>query len=89
MSIADLLRQPERTWLTVSEVARLLELDPSTVRDTIEGGRLPGERPTGVGGSWRIPIDGLELHLRANGYSAERRRRLRQTWERWLAAQDA
>jgi excisionase family DNA binding protein len=88
MSLADLLGEGRRSWLSVPEVSRLLELDPSTVREVIKAGKMPGVQPTGERGPWRIPIDQLERHLRANGYQPDHIRQLRATWQGWLAAQE-
>ena len=77
---------PTRRWLSVSQVARLLELDPSTVRDAIKDGALPAQQPTGEGGSWRIPTSRFEAYLSARGYSHEQIRELRTTWTAWLEA---
>jgi len=75
-----------RSWLSVPQVARLLELDPSTVRDAIKDGQLPATQPTGEGGSWRIRIDQFEAYLLAHHYTHDHIRELRTTWQAWLDA---
>lgn len=45
-----------RTVITVTEAARLLELDERTVRRGLENGDLPGVR---VGRRWVIPVERL------------------------------
>ena len=44
--------------LTVAEVAKILRLNPVTVRRLLSTGQLVGMK---IGGSWRIPRSELEL----------------------------
>lgn len=52
---------PNRAWLSVEELARLLGRHPDTVRDDLRAGRLPGVK---VGRSWRTPVADLEAFLK-------------------------
>lgn len=44
----------DRLFLTVTEVAALMRVDPRTVRRAIEAGQIPATR---VGQIWRIPVE--------------------------------
>jgi excisionase family DNA binding protein len=75
---------PERDYLTVTEVARLLRIAPITVRSSIQKGHLQAEQPAGPGGFFRVPVAPFEEYLARQGYSPVRRAALRETWLPWL-----
>jgi excisionase family DNA binding protein len=77
---------PSGRWLTVGQVARLLEVDARTLRARIEAGTFPAEQPLGPASAYRIPTDRLEAHLYAAGCAHSYVRELRATWTAWLAA---
>jgi excisionase family DNA binding protein len=81
--------RPRRSWLTVSEVARILELDEHIIRRAIARGAFPAEQPTGQGGLYRIRPARLEAHLYATGHAHEQIREWMATASAWLAASDA
>jgi len=74
-----------RSWLTVAEVARILELDEHIIRRAIARGAFPAEQPTGQGGLYRIRPARLEAHLYATGHAHEQIREWARTWTAWLA----
>ena len=74
-----------RSWLTVAEVARILELDEHIIRRAIARGAFPAEQPTGQGGLSRIRPARLEAHLYATGHAHEQIREWARTWTAWLA----
>jgi excisionase family DNA binding protein len=75
---------PQRDYLTVSEVAKLLKIAPITVRSSIQKGHMPAEQPAGPGGFFRIPVEPFEQYLARQGYSVERRAALRERYSPWL-----
>jgi excisionase family DNA binding protein len=44
----------DRLFLTVTEAAELMRVDPRTLRRALEAGQVPGVR---VGNVWRIPVE--------------------------------
>ena len=50
----------EAPWMTVEELARYLEVEPSTVADWAQSGRLPGQRDNG---QWRFERTKVEEWL--------------------------
>jgi excisionase family DNA binding protein len=63
----------ERDYLSVGDVARMLDVAPVTIRRKIEAGELPAVQLGGPGSSVRVPRDGLAAWLDANPAHREAR----------------
>jgi hypothetical protein len=81
-------RREQRRWLTIAQVARLLEIDLAALRRSIMRNAFPASQPGGPGTAYLVSVDVLESHLYAAGYPHEEIRELARTWTAWLAAQE-
>jgi len=66
----------EDTYLTVTEIAALLDCHVSTIRDLICRGELPAYQPASR--RYRIATTAFLSYLERKGYSLHQRARLRQ-----------
>ena len=58
-------------WLSVSDAAAELGVDPRTVRGWCESKRLPAIQPGGEGGKWMIRRSWWEMFLRNSGMAVD------------------
>lgn len=56
-------------WLTVTEIAELLKVKDSTVREWLRGGKLRGRNFGGRTG-WRVRLSDLETFLECDSKTA-------------------
>jgi hypothetical protein len=78
-------RTPWRRFLSVGQVARLLELDLAALRHAILRGRFPAAQPGGPGTAYLVPVDALEQHLYGCGCPHDQIREYQRTWAAWLS----
>lgn len=65
--VSGQLRRP-RLWLTVNEVADVLDISYDAAHSLVDSGRLESHRPTR---EYRIPISALVAYMRACGMQGE------------------
>jgi excisionase family DNA binding protein len=60
----------DKTWLSVEQICRRLQIHPQTVRRWLRDGELPGAL-IGDRAGYRVNPDDLLLFLRSRGYRPE------------------